>query len=323
MNRFLHLVAALALLAGAAQANTSLWSKQFPKNDFENAVIDPGEITDVIGRDQIPAVHDPNHLRAENETRIDDREHVLTLEMDGATPRAYPIRYLMFHDIANDEVGGVPVAVTYCPLCNSGVVFDRRVDGQVLSFGVSGKLRHSDMVMYDLQTESFWQQAVGKGIIGRYAGTELRQLPAWMESWGEFRTRNPDGLVIEPPQPGGRYGSNPYARYDSRDRPIAHFYNGEDPPHGIPALMRVVRVGDRAWTLGRLRKESPLIEAGVKITWKAGQASALDSSVIAQGRDVGTIRVHDAATGKNMPHDVMFAFAFHSFWPEGTWMLGD
>ena len=77
MTRFLSILAALAMVAGAAQANTSLWSKQFPKNDFENAVIDPGEITDVIGRDQIPAVHDPNHLRAEDETRIDDREPVL------------------------------------------------------------------------------------------------------------------------------------------------------------------------------------------------------------------------------------------------------
>ena len=86
-------------------------------------------------------------------------------------------------------------------------------------------------------------------------------------------------------------------------------------------LMRVVRVGDRAWTFSRLREAGQLTEAGVTITWEAGQASALDAGQVAQGRDVGNVRVRDAQ-GRDVPHDVLFAFAFHVFWPEGEWMLG-
>ena len=81
---------------------------------------------------------------------------MITLELAGETPRAYPIRYLMWYEIVNDDIRGLPVAVTFCPLCNSGITFDRRVGGQVLSFGVSGKLRNSDMIIYDRQTESWW-----------------------------------------------------------------------------------------------------------------------------------------------------------------------
>ena len=91
------------------------------------------------------------------------------------------------------------------------------------------------------------------------------------------------------------------------------------PPHGIAPLARVVRVGDRAWPLERLRKAGRIEEAGVVLDWSAGQASALDAAVIADGRDVGNVRVF--AEGEPVAHDLMFAFAFHAFWPEGAWML--
>lgn len=303
------------------------WSFSFPIADFSTTLVPFVEIKTVIGRDQIPAVDTVNYISAVDEDRLDAREPVLTLELDDAEPRAFPIRYLMFHEIANDQIGDVPVAVTYCPLCNSGMIFDRRVelDGETrtISFGVSGKLRNSDMVMYDRETESFWQQAVGEGIVGTFAGVELTQLPGWMESWGEFVARNPEGLVMDAPRRGAGYGRNPYIGYDSQSRPYAQFYNGENPPHDIPALMRVVRVGEQAWPISRLQEVSEVTEAGIRITWTAGQASAMDSGLIAEGKDVGTIRVFDAETGADLPHDVMFAFAFHAFWPEGTWMLGE
>lgn len=299
----------------------SQWRVEFPQTDFDRTTVHFNEILSVIGRDQIPAVQAVTFLSAAQETRLDPREPVLSVQIDGAAPRAYPIRYLMFHEIANDVVAGIPIAVTYCPLCNSGMVFDRRVQGQTVRFGVSGKLRNSDMVMYDLETESLWQQAVGEGIVGQFAGAELTQLPAWMESWAEFSARAPDGLVMDAPLQAP-YGRNPYVGYDTQDRPYATFYTGDNPPHDIPALMRVVRVGDRAWTLARLQQATPLTEAGVTITWTEGQASAMDSAQIAEGREVGSIRVRDATSGADLPHDVLFAFAFHAFWPEGQWMLG-
>ncbi len=314
----LSLVVSLTLTA-AALADPRIWQREWPVTDFSKTNVDSWSeiLSGGPPKDGIPALSDPQFLRVADETRIEDREPVITLEIGNARPRAYPIRYLTWHEIVNDTVAGIPVAVTFCPLCNSGITFDRRVKGQVRTFGVSGKLRNSDMVMFDRETESWWQQAIGEGIVGVHTGDELKQLPSWMESWGEFKKRNPDGLVMAQPNFRRSYGRNPYVRYDSSQRPF--LYNGEMPPHGIPALARVVRVGNRAWPVSRLADAGRLEEAGYSITWASGQASALDTQSIGQGKDVGTIRVR--RNGRDVPHDVMFAFAFHAFFPNGKWML--
>ncbi|MFN3145805.1 MAG: DUF3179 domain-containing protein [Paracoccaceae bacterium] len=310
----------LVATATAAAANPTFWKSEWPDTDFGTTTIE--DWTEILSggppKDGIPALDDPAFRPVAGETRLAPREPVIAVELDGETPRAYPIRYLTWHEIANDVIGDVPVAVTFCPLCNSGPTFDRRVAGRVLSFGVSGKLRNSDMVMYDRETESWWQQAIGEGIVGEMTGVQLTQIPSWMESWQEFAARNPDGLVMEQPNWPRSYGRNPYVNYDSSRRPF--LYNGEMPPHGIPALARVVRVGARAWPVERLAEAGEVTEAGVTITWTEGQASALDTAEIGAGKEVGTIRVRDAA-GADVAHDVMFAFAFHAFWPDGTWML--
>ena len=318
--RILALLAGLAL-AAPALADPSLWRSEWPKTDFSRSAVPFDEIlSGGPPKDGIPALDSVRMIPAGSETRLADAEPVMVLELDGESPRAWPIRYLMWHEIVNDEVGGLPVAVTFCPLCNTGIIFDRRLGGRVLSFGVSGKLRHSDMIMYDRQSESWWQQALGEGIVGAMTGQRLTQLPGWMESWGAFRARNRDGLVMDEPDWPRSYGRNPYAGYDSLARPF--LYNGEMPPHGIEPLSRVVRVGNRAWPLDRIAKARELTEAGVTITWSPGQASALDSGRIATGRDVGNIRVRDASTGRDLVHDLAFAFAFHAFHPNGKWMLG-
>ena len=317
--RFILLACAL-IWAGMAAADPAFWRHEWPKTDFGTTSVESwGEIrSGGPPRDGIPALSDPSFIAVGAETRL--AEPVIALEIEGAAPRAYPLRYLMWHEIVNDAVAGVPVAVTYCPLCNSGMVFDRRVAEGTLSFGVTGKLRNSDMVMYDRETESWWQQAIGAGIVGHFTGRELVQLPAWMESWAEFRARNPEGLVMDEPAWRRAYGRNPYVGYDGAPRPF--LYSGENPPHGIAPLARVVRVGERAWPLERLRAGGEIREAGVVITWTSGQASALDTAAIGQGREVGTVRVRDTA-GRDLPHDVLFAFAFHAFWPGGEWMLAD
>jgi len=317
----LAFAACLAIGATTAHADPAFWKFEWPKTDFETTSIE-NWVEIMSGgppKDGIPAIDDPDFITVADEGRLAAREAVVTVEIDGERPRAYPVRYLMWHEIVNDRIGAVPVSVTYCPLCNSFMVFDTRVEDQVLTFGVSGKLRNSDMVMYDRQTESWWQQAIGEGIVGEMTGVELTLLPTWMESWQEFSTRNPDGLVMAEPGFPRQYGRNPYVGYDSSTRPF--LYNGEMPPHDVPPLMRVIRVGDKAWTMERLRKAGEITEAGVTISWTAGQASALDQYTVAEGRGVGTIRVRDKA-GNDVPHDVIFAFAFHAFWPDGDWMLG-
>ena len=320
--RTLTLITAIVILiAGLARADPGRWQSEWPDTNFNKTSV--GSWSEIISggppKDGIPAITGPKFVKAQSKTGIRGREPVITVELGRARPRAYPLRYLIWHEIVNDTIGGIPVAVTYCPLCNSAMVFDRRVRQGTLSFGVSGKLRHSDMVMYDRETESWWQQAIGEAIVGDLTGTELKQLPSWMESLDQFRARNPDGLVMAQPGFSRSYGHNPYRGYDSSSRPF--LYNGEQPPHGIPPLARVVRVGNRAWPLTRIRNQGGVREAGLSISWEAGQASALDAGVIAKGRDVGTVRVRDG-NGRDVPHDVMFAFAFHAFWPQGKWMLG-
>ncbi|PWG18251.1 DUF3179 domain-containing protein [Salibaculum griseiflavum] len=312
----------LSLFCSASLADPQDWARAWPDTDFETTVID--DWSEIMSggppKDGIPALTDPGFLPAADETRIAGREPVITVEIAGETPRAYPIRYLTWHEIVNDVVGGRPIAVTFCPLCNSGITFDRRTEAGVLEFGVSGKLRHSDMVMYDRQTESWWQQALGEAIVGELTGMELDRLPTWMESWDEFIARNPDGLVMDEPAYPRDYGRNPYVKYDSSTRPF--LYRGENPPHGIPPLVRVVAIDGQAWPLTRLAEEGRIEEAGYVLSWSAGQASALDTALIADARDVGTVRVRDEQ-GADVPHDVMFAFAFHAFWPDGHWMLGN
>ena len=321
MLKRIALALGLSLVMGTASASPEFWQHEWPKTDFEKTTVE-NWVEIMSGgppKDGIPALSNPKFRKASTETRIGGTEPVITVEINGDA-RAYPVRYLTWHEIANDVVGGVPIAVTFCPLCNSGITFDRRVKQGTLTFGVSGKLRNSDMLMYDRETETWWQQAIGEAIVGDLLGTELVQLPTWMESWGEFVVRNPEGLVMEEPDFARQYGRNPYVSYDSSTKPF--LYSGENPPHGIPALERVVRVGDRAWPLTRLSKLGAVTENGVSLIWKAGQASALDGRSIAKSRDVGGVRVKDAQGG-DLPHDVMFAFAFHAFWPDGIWMLGE
>ncbi|KGM48837.1 DUF3179 domain-containing protein [Pseudooceanicola atlanticus] len=323
LPRMLILAGAIALgcFAPRAEADPGFWSNEWPRTDFSQTSVDSWAeiISGGPGKDGIPALSDPEFVDA-NKADLPPREPVLTVSIEGETPRAYPLRYMTWHEIVNDRIGDIPVTVTFCPLCNSAIAFDGRVGDEVLTFGVTGKLRNSDMVMYDHQSESWWQQALGRAIVGTQTGTQLKMLPSWLESVDQFRSAHPDGLIMAEPDYPRRYGFNPYQNYDSATRPF--LYSGAPPPHGTAALERVVRVGDRAWPLARLAAAGEIAEAGLTLSWAPGQASALDAGRMAEGRDVGSVRVRDAA-GRDVVHDVMFAFAFHAFWPDGTWMLAE
>lgn len=320
--RILSYLAAVMLFTSVAFADPGVWSREWPDTNFDKTSIT--DWREVLSggppKDGIPALSNPKFTTVAGKRGINGSEPVIAVELGASTPRAYPIRYLIWHEIVNDSVGGVPVAVTFCPLCNSAMTFDRRTSKGTLTFGVSGKLRNSDMIMFDRETQSWWQQAIGEAIVGDLTGTQLKTLPTWLESWAEFKARNPEGLVMAEPTYNRDYGRNPYRGYDSLSKPF--LYSGEQPPHGIEPLARVVRVGARAWPLERVATLQEVKEAGVTLSWRAGQASALDAGQISKGRDIGSIRVRDAK-GRDMAHDVMFAFAFHAFWPDGTWMLGN
>ncbi len=311
------LAAALLVLPALANANPRNWAAEWPNTDFSRHSVDLAEI--ISGgppKDGIPSIDDPEFVPVSEVTDLADTEPVIGVTVNGDA-RAYPLGILTQHEIVNDTIGGVPVTVTYCPLCNSSIVFDRRVDGQVLDFGTTGKLRNSDLVMYDRQSESWWQQFSGIAIVGKMTGKTLKMLPSRQESFARFRARAPNGKVLSSSRPFRRYGINPYVRYDSARFPF--LFRGAL-PEGIAPMVRVVAVGGEAWSLPLLREKGTITKGDLVLSWEAGQNSALDTRLIRQGRDVGNVVVQrrDGDGFEDVVHDVTFAFVFHAFHPEGV-----
>lgn len=258
-------------------------------------------------RDGIPSIDDP-HFESfdEADTWLAPTEPVIALEINGEA-RAYPLSILTRHEIANDEVGGVPVAVTFCPLCNSALVFDRRVGGEVYEFGVSGLLHNSDLIMYDRTTESLWQQFTGEGIVGFHAGDQLEFVPAGLISFAEFKDAYPDGQVLSRDTgiyPQNTYGTNPYGGYDNLDNERPFLFTGELDDR-LPAMMRVVgvRMGEEAmaypysilWEVGVINDTFAGMDLVVFHAF--GTNTALGNPVIARAEDVGATGVFNPVTG--------------------------
>lgn len=308
------MAAGLLLPVGAAAENARSLQKEFPKLDVTRSAISLRELqSGGVPRDGIPAILDPIFLPVREVTGLGEDEPVIFL-VGSCGAYAFPYRILIWHEIVHHDQCGVPVAVTYCPLCNTSMVFDRRVDGSVLSFGTSGRLRNSDLVMYDHQTESLWQQFTGEAIVGAHVGKTLNVVPARIEAWRLFREAYPDGRVLVPPAWGrSSYGKTPYEGYDSAPEPF--LFQGKM-PRGIDPMARVVRVGTRAWSLTYVRKNSPVLTAdGLRIEWQDGQNSVMDRAAISRGRDVGNVRVTRA--GADVAYSVDFAFAYRAFHPDG------
>ncbi len=236
-------VAAVVLLAWVAAVSADpRWKSEWPRTDFGKRTVPLEEIqSGGPPKDGIPAIDRPRFAPPEEAGKwLDRREPVIVFERNGDA-RAYPLQILMFHEIVNDTVGGLPVAVTFCPLCNASIVFDRRVAGDVLDFGTTGKLRKSDLVMYDRRTESWWQQFTGSGVVGRHAGATLLQLPSTIVAFEDFRKAFPRGRVLSRQTGFVRpYGRNPYRGYDRiGDIPFL-FHDPIDPR--LPAMERVLGV---------------------------------------------------------------------------------
>lgn len=289
--------------------------------DFSRCLISLSEVqSGGPGKDGIPAIDLPRYLSVAAETTLAAEEPVISLSLKGEA-RAWPLRILLWHEIVNDVLGGVPIAVTYCPLCNSAIVFERYVAGQILDFGTTGNLRRSDLIMYDRQTESWWQQYTGNAIVGTFTGDRLTMLPARLESWGDFASRHPEGTVLQPPRPINRpYGQNPYVGYDSSTFPF--LFDGEV-PENIRPLARVLVVDGRAWSLDFIRQQPEhnlQTDTGeIRVSWHSGQRSALDHSFILESHDVGTVLVQKQnADGQweDIVHHLTFAFVFHAFNPQ-------
>lgn len=313
----------------------------WPETDFSRVNIDLGEIlSGGVPIDGIPP------LDAEGATTLPGRntgvakfEPVAAVELSTQMPvafmdiegdaRAYPLHILTWHEVVNDVVGGRPVAVTFCPLCNTVVAFDREVDGQVLDFGVSGLLRHSDLVMWDRQTHSWWQQATGEGIVGTHAGTQLSFLSAGIISFGDFRERFPGGVVLsEDTEMGRTYGQNPYVGYDAVDR-RPFLFNGEIDERLAP-MERVVSLdldGEAMAVPFSELRNAPVasFELGgqdIVVFWAPGTTSALDDVEIADSTDIGAAVAYSAVVdGELLRFEPLGDGQFRDLGTGSTWTV--
>ncbi|MGH2710338.1 MAG: DUF3179 domain-containing protein [Actinomycetota bacterium] len=337
MNRaILAVLLALILFSSACRPSTSEPAdRASPRGEVlsrAGPLVDPGDVVDVLPRDGIPSIDDPRFVVPGKATWLAGREPVVALDVDGDA-RAYPAQIMTRHEIVNDVVGGRPVAVTYCPLCNSALVFERTVEGRILEFGVSGKLYRSALVMYDRQTESLWTHFQGRAFEGQLTGTTLEIVPAQMLSFDEWRRSYPDGRVLSRDTGYAvEYGTNPYEGYDRREGPYESFFDQAVDPR-LPSMHRVVGVSPGAAAVAYpyrylvdRGKGAGVIQDRVEgenlvVFWRAGTASAVDAADIARGRDVGATGVFSTIVGARALSFTVAGAGFRDKETGTTWSL--
>ncbi len=291
----------LVQIAGADQGIPNKNSRRLPgwRTNTQKRIIELDELqSGGPGKNGIPSINNPRFAAADRTRRwLKPVEPVISLNLNGRT-KAYPLQILIWHEIVNDSIGGTPIAVTFCPLCYSAIVFDRTIDGRAYSFGVSGMLRHSDMVMYDRHTETLWQQLSGQALVGDLVGKTLKQLPAQIISFEQFRKAYPEGLVLSR-QTGfrRRYGENPYAGYDDIKRSPFLFRGKTDGRLKPMEKVIAVTIGDRSkaypYSISRrLQVINDKVESEPLVVFHdRGAASALHAPVIAHSKQAGSTGV--------------------------------
>lgn len=275
--------------------------------DTTKRSVDLSELMMVLPRQSFPIIDYPKFVgKSEGLLSFFRHEPVISVEIGGKA-KAYPLNMLTAHEIANDTLSGIPILPTYCPLCNASVVFDRRLKynskDYLLEFEVSGMLRNSDMVMFDRETETWWQQLMGEAIVGELNGAALTVIPSMVVSVETFFKTYPRGRILSK-NTGHiaamtRYGTNPYAKYDTKDQPYSRFFHQEKVHPDLPAMERVVDIyADGKY---RIYPFSEIVSSGVindtfkgkdiVIFYNTGMVSVLDEKDIATSRDVGAVTV--------------------------------
>jgi len=279
------------------------WAGDGWKTNYKRRTVDLQEIrSGGPPRDGIPPIDHPKFIPpSEADAWIKDIEPVIAFAQNGVA-RAYPLQILTWHEIVNDVVGGMPVTITFCPLCNTAIAYDRTLDGAVYDFGTSGLLRDSNLVMWDRQTETLWQQFTGEAIVGDLAGKTLERLPALIVSYGEFKASYPTGSMVLSRDTGKQrpYGTNPYAGYDDANQ-NPFLFNGPVDTR-LPPKERVVTVRQNgqyvAYPYSSLHTKRVVNDTvggrAIVVVWKSGTLSALDKNEIADSRDIGATAVYEA-----------------------------
>jgi len=293
---FVTIFAGVGLLAlSRLQPHAYHW-----QTNFDIASVPVEKIT-ISGRDKddIQPVDDPAFGSVTAAlARFSPETPVIVVEL-GDTVHAYPLSVLLRHGIVNDVLASRAIAVTFCPLCHTPIVYDRAPDGALLRFGVSGNLYNSNLIMWDDATESWWMQFSGEAIVGEYTGTVLDIVPSVVVSLDAFQQRYPSGRVMlgDARHPQINYTRNPYIGYDTNPQPFM-FFSEADPRYMATGRVLGVQINGDAVayafsTLIGLRTLNDSV-GGVPIVafWQPGAVSVLDDETIAQSRDVGMATVY-------------------------------
>lgn len=288
-------------VAAAAQFSAGNWRTDTSKRSISLKELRTGGPP----KDGIPALNHPRFVSPiDASSWLDAKEPVIVVEIEGQAPRAYPLQILIWHELVNDQIGDNPVLISYCPLCNSGVAFDRRIDGQTLEFGVSGMVRESDMVMYDRQSDSLWQQITGEAIVGAMTGKRLSTVPIQTVPFGVFAQQFPNGRVLDRAT-GYRkpYGQNPYVGYESSSQtlfPVQTLkHKGVRPFERL--LVISIKEKTKAYPFSLLRKLG-VVEDEIEgeifvILFDPASRTVLDDANVSTARSVGAAGVFSRQLG--------------------------
>lgn len=303
-------IVVLVLVAALSAATFLLRSSRHPTPPLANetpALIPLDEIVEGgPGKDGIPSIDRPTFRSVPDTDRdglLDPNGLGMSVSL-GSTTRFYPFQILVWHEIVNDTIEGRPVLVTFCPLCGTGIAYERTIDGAAVTFGVSGKLYNSDLLMYDRKTETLWSQLDGRAVVGPLTGKRLTLLDAPNLTWGEFRRLHPDGKVLSTETGYDRdYRRSPYGDYDTS--PDVFFPVGHTDGR-LPAKTRVIGVEldgrFKAYSVDLLQRQT------------STQDTVGSTAITLEARN-GRIEVHDGR-GKSLIPVYSFWFAWVAFHPE-------
>jgi hypothetical protein len=315
---FILMLSSIIFIAGCAQAVDQIELTEGEKeqgiqilSDGTKYIVNPDKIRTGVNaldpKDKIPSIDDPKYVTVEEADEwIQDNELVLALEHKGVK-RVYPLQILVWHEIVNDNVGGDPLLITYCPLCGSGIAYERLIDGEEVEFGTSGKLYNSNLIMYDRKTETYWQQIDGKAIVGELTGDELVEVSIDTVVWRDWKVEHPDSEVLSQDTGHSRsYGQDPYGSY-YEDSNL--FFPVETEDSSIHP--KTVTFGIEVDGMFKAYLEKDLIEAEGLI-----EDTVNGVKVKVERDDVGIVKITNLDSGEEIIKERDFWFAWYAFHPE-------
>ena len=258
-------------------------------------------------RDGIPALSNPKYIDPKEATYLSGDDRIMGVLIEGI-PYAYPVGIMNYHEIVNHETDQGQWLISYCPLCGTGMVFDAEVNGKELTFGVSGLLYNSDLLMYDRQTESLWSQIEGRAVSGPLKGTALELMPSQLTTWKAWRQQHTDTRVLSRETGHHRdYDSTPYGNYEESSTVF------------FPIQERDDRYHPKAWVIG--------LTSGDKArAWPFKELEATGQETIQDQFDGRSLVIHFDAenrsaritnkAGKEIATTTGFWFAWHAFHPD-------